>query len=101
MDDDELRRALARDGYTEILTREFAAGVVLPEHSHAWDARLHVLRGEMQLDCGGVSRTLRTGDHCEVPCETLHAEHYGPEGTALLIGRRYGPATGTSTIEKT
>lgn len=60
-DDDELRRALARDGHTEILT----------------------------------------GDHGEVTCDTLHAEPHGLEGTARLIGRRYGPATGTSTIAAT
>jgi quercetin dioxygenase-like cupin family protein len=101
MDVSELRLTLERDGYTEILTREFAAGVVLAEHSHAWDARLHVLRGEMQLDCGDCARTLRAGDHCEVPCGALHAERYGPDGTSLLIGRRYAPPGGTSTIETT
>ena len=28
------------------------------------------------------------GQGCEVPCGTLHAEHYGPAGCTVLVGRR-------------
>jgi quercetin dioxygenase-like cupin family protein len=97
IDEAPLRTALARDGYTEILTREFAADAHLPEHSHVWDARVHVLRGEMQLSREGGTQHLLQGDHCEVPREQLHAERYGPQGTLLLIGRRYLTGTRTQT----
>ena len=89
MDETGFRHALDADGFREVLTREMPPDAVLPEHTHPWDARLFVLQGEMQLERAGGSLRLRSGDHCEIARGLPHAERYGPQGTSLLIGRRY------------
>jgi quercetin dioxygenase-like cupin family protein len=93
MDDTTFRTALARDGFTEVLVRDLPAGQVLADHSHAWDARLLVLAGDMVLTLPDGPSTLTVGQWCEVPMGERHAEHYGSAGTTLLIGRRYPAAT--------
>lgn len=83
------RASLTADGYTEILTREMAPDAVLPDHEHAWDARLMVTTGEMSLTHRGQTVRYTPGQWCEVPVGERHAEVYGPQGCSLLIGRRY------------
>ena len=89
MDETTFRAQLAQDGYTEVLLREWAANTVLPEHQHAFDARLLVLGGEFRLDKAGESLLLGAGQTCEVPRHQPHAEHYGALDVTLLVGRRY------------
>ena len=83
------RAGLAADGFTEVLVRELAADMVLDDHEHAWDARLMVTAGEMQLTHRGATVRYTVGQWCEVPVHERHAEVYGPAGCTLLIGRRY------------
>ena len=89
MDETTFRAQLAQDGYTEVLLREWAANTVLPEHQHAFDARLLVLGGEFRLNKAGESLQLCAGQTCEVPRDQPHAEHYGATDVTLLVGRRY------------
>jgi quercetin dioxygenase-like cupin family protein len=89
MDETGFRLALGNDGFNEVLTRDMPPDAVLPEHTHPWDARLLVLQGEMRLERDGGSLRLCSGDHCEIAQGVPHAEYYGPQGTSLLIGRRY------------
>lgn len=88
MDETTFRDQLAQDGYTEVLVREVPADAALPEHEHAWDARLLVLEGDMHLSRGGQTEHYVQGQRFEVPCGQRHAEAHGPQGTRLLIGRR-------------
>ena len=89
MTETTFRDQLARDGFTEVLVRDWAADQQLPEHSHPFDARLLVLAGDMQLTRAGSAQRFCVGEHCEVPRGQPHAEHYGPQGAQLLVGRRY------------
>jgi len=98
MDTTTFHADLARDGFTEVLQRDFPAHSALAEHHHAWDARLLVLAGELQLARDGGTVRFGVGQWCEVPCGQLHAEHYGAEGTTLLIGRRYPAATAANAV---
>ena len=88
MDETTFRAQLAQDGFSEVLVRELAADAVIPEHQHAWDARLMVLQGELTLDRASGSVRFAAGEHCEVPRGELHVETHGPAGCSLLIGRR-------------
>ena len=83
------RDQLARDGFTEVLVRDWAAGQQLAEHSHPFDARLLVLTGDMLLTRAGSAQRFSVGEQCEVLRGQPHAEHYGPQGAQLLVGRRY------------
>ena len=90
MDETQFRAALAQDGFTEVLVREWAPDLVLAEHEHPFDARLLVLRGGLTLTRPDGPEWLGVGQGCELPRGTLHAEHYGPEGCSVLVGRRRG-----------
>jgi len=92
MDETTFRDQLARDGYTEVLVRDVPAHAALPEHHHAWDARLLVLAGDIRLDHRGRAVTYTAGQTFEVPRDEPHAERHGAQGARLLIGRRYPAA---------
>ena len=55
-------------------------------HAHDFDVRLMVLGGEITLTIGGRPTTYRTGEDCEGPAGTMHAETVGPEGVSTLSG---------------
>lgn len=76
------------DGFEEILDRDWGAGEVLPEHTHPFDARALVIRGDMWLEHGGASRHLQPGDGFELAALTPHAERYGSQGATYRVARR-------------
>lgn len=92
MNETTFREQLARDGYTEVLVRDWAPDLQLAEHSHPFDARLMLLAGALQLTRASGVMQFQPGDCCDVPCGELHAERYGPQGAQVLVGRRHPPA---------
>lgn len=91
MDDEAaLRARLAADGYDEVLTRTLEPHTSNEMHDHPYDARLHILAGELVLGTPGGKTVFRPGDTCEVPRGARHFERYGAAGATLLIGRRRG-----------
>ncbi|MBY0337055.1 MAG: cupin domain-containing protein [Acetobacteraceae bacterium] len=89
MDDRAFEAALRRDGFQEVLRRTLPPGDALPEHHHAWDVRGLVVSGRFRVwgpdgdqDCG-------PGEVFTLPIGQPHEEAAGPEGAALVIGRRY------------
>lgn len=80
-------QALAQ-GFDEVLERTWAPGAVIDTHVHAFAVKALVVRGEMWLTHGGVTRYLRAGDTFELGYEVPHAERYGDEGAAYWVARR-------------
>ena len=76
-------------GFDEVLVRDWQAGQVLALHSHPFEVKALVVRGEFVLECEGSRRTVRAGEGFELPRECLHAEHYGPEGATFWVARRH------------
>jgi quercetin dioxygenase-like cupin family protein len=58
------------------------------DHTHDFDARIMVLAGEITITRDGHARTFHSGDHWLTPAHAVHAELAGPEGVAIIIGRR-------------
>ncbi len=85
---------LRRDGY-RVVNTSVKPNLVVPNHCHDFDARVYVLGGEITITRDNTPVTFRAGQCCEVPAGCMHAEHVGPEGVALLSGRRRadGPLT--------
>ena len=79
--------ALAR-GFDEVLVREWAPGQVAGTHSHPFDVRALVVRGELVLTCNGQEKTVSAGQPFELARGTPHSEHYGPEGATFWVARR-------------
>ncbi len=76
------------DGFQELLDRDWGADEEVPEHTHPFDARALVTRGEMWLAIGGQPRHLRVGDGFDIIAGTPHTERYGAHGATYRVARR-------------
>lgn len=87
MDRETFETGLRRDGY-QIVYGGLRGNETIPEHVHAWHARVFVLGGEITLTRDGKAERFAAGDWCEVAANTPHAEQVGPAGVAYIAGRR-------------
>jgi len=78
---------LKRDGY-DIITNTTPGAKVNPEHSHPFDVRAMVLKGDFSLTRDGRTETFKPGEVFIMPRGCLHYESYGPEGAVILLGRK-------------
>ena len=93
MDRLEFEAELRREGYS-VVNASLTPNMRVGSHSHDFDAKLFVLGGEITITRDNKPETFRAGQCCEVPANTMHAEHVGPEGVAYVSGhRRNGPLT--------
>lgn len=93
MDTAEFQADLRRDGYRAVNT-SVTPNKVTPNHCHDFDAKVLVLGGEITVTCDNTPVTYRAGQCFAVPAGRMHAEQVGPDGVALLSGRRRnGPLT--------
>ena len=89
MDTAQFEANLKADGYTEIETKEHAPRPANGEHGHHFSVRGLVLDGTFIVTQGGREVAYRTGDVFAVPEGELHCEEIGPQGTRILVGRKY------------
>ena len=87
MNQSEFEADLQRQGY-QVFYGGLQAGVVNPDHTHDWDARVMVIDGQITLTRGGKAETFCVGDSCAVAAGEVHAERVGPQGVAYIAGRR-------------
>jgi quercetin dioxygenase-like cupin family protein len=94
MDRLEFETELRRDGF-RVVNASLPPNLKASNHCHDFDARLFVLGGEITITRDNHPETFRAGQCCEVPANSMHAEHVGPEGVAYVSGRRRngGPLT--------
>lgn len=88
MDTASFEAALRRDGYAEILTRDFPADSENPTHTHPFDLRALVLEGEIEIELAGGSRRYGAGEVFELGRDVPHVERIGARGVRFLTGRR-------------
>lgn len=80
---------LRADGYVEIETKAYEPRPANGDHGHHFSVRGLILDGAFTVTVAGVPRCYRPGDIFEVPEGAIHNEAIGPEGTRLLVGRKY------------
>lgn len=78
---------LRREGY-RVVNTSLKPNLLTSNHTHDFDAKSLVLGGEITITCNNSPVTYRAGQCYAVACGTMHVEHVGPEGVALLSGRR-------------
>jgi len=87
MDKAEFEADLRREGY-RIVYSSVKPHLSASNHCHDFDAKSFVLGGEITITCDNKPVTFRAGQCFEVPMGCMHAEQVGPEGVALMSGRR-------------
>jgi quercetin dioxygenase-like cupin family protein len=73
----------ATGGY-EITLQEGEEGAGPPPHSHDWDESFYVLRGQVEIHCGGTWTMLKPGALVHVPRGTVHGYRFGAGGGGML-----------------
>src|SRR4051794_28658547 len=82
---------LRREGY-QVMNTSLTPNQLNPDHTHDFDARIMVLAGEITITRDGHATPYHAGDNWLTPALAVHAELAGPEGVAIIIGRRaYSP----------
>ena len=93
MNREQFTEILTCEGFQEVLTLTQKPDGFVDTHTHAWEVKALVLRGELTLTFGGAQHHYKTGDIFSLPLAEPHAERYGPEGVEFLTGRKYPAAT--------
>jgi quercetin dioxygenase-like cupin family protein len=86
---DEFSEQAMKNGFEEVLVREWKPNQVLETHRHEFKVSALVVQGDFTLVVDGVSRALKVGDRFELPKFKEHSEHYGPEGATFWAARDY------------
>jgi quercetin dioxygenase-like cupin family protein len=85
---EEFEAAVRREGYAEVLTRDYPPNHHAGDHSHPFDARALIVAGDIAISVDGAARHYPTGTIFELPAGTLHQEQVGADGVTYLVGRR-------------
>ena len=92
----EFESAAHAEGYAEVIVREWPPLTLLDTHSHPFDAKALVVRGELWLTVGSgadkptqqFTQYITAGQRFELARDVPHNERYGAEGTTVWVGRR-------------
>lgn len=90
MNKDAFIAALAREGFSELVTVERAPNDGMEMHTHPFEAKALILDGEISIVAGGTESVYRTGSIFHLQAGEPHTERYGPNGVRYLVGRRQG-----------
>ena len=85
----EFEAAARREGYDEVVPRDWPAGAVIETHEHPFAVKALVVAGEMWLTEGETTRHLVAGDAFELDASVPHAERYGAAGATYWAARRH------------
>jgi len=86
---DSFRADALAQGFDEVIVREWAPGQVLDTHTHPFEVKALVVRGEVALTQGESTRVLHAGEGFELTREAPHAERYGADGATFWVARRH------------
>jgi quercetin dioxygenase-like cupin family protein len=76
------------DGFDEVVQKEWAPDLVIEQHTHSFDVRVQVSRGEVNLSLATGTQKIGAGQSFYLARNTEHAEHYGPEGATFWVARK-------------
>ena len=85
----EFEAAARREGYDEVVARDWPADAAVAQHEHPFAVKALVVAGEMWLSVGDSTRHLRPGDTFELAAAVPHAERYGAAGATYWAARRH------------
>lgn len=88
MERNDFLKALSEEGYSEVVTVEREPNGSLDLHTHPFEAKALILKGEIRLRVGDAERIFRPGDIFHLRPNEPHWESYGAEGVTYLAGRK-------------
>ena len=88
MDFDTFSSTMRTQGFDQVVERVWEPFATADDHTHPFDAKAVMVKGEMWLTVNGHTDHLRAGGTFELPAGLLHSERYGPEGATYWVARR-------------
>lgn len=88
MNRDDFTLQLRREGFENFVEVEREANGMIDTHSHPFQSKALILRGEIRLAVAGKEAVYRAGDVFELSNGMEHVEYYGPQGVSYLVGRK-------------
>ena len=85
----EFEAQLKADNFDEIVTLEKPIGYAMGEHTHPFEARALITKGDITLTVNGVSTKYGVGDIFRLPAQTPHHENAAAHGVTYLAGRKH------------
>ncbi|MGQ0620046.1 MAG: cupin domain-containing protein [Panacagrimonas sp.] len=95
MDAKQFQAELERDGFGPAIAGEYAPGLINPDHTHPFEVRGLIVRGEMIISCGGEVQNCGPGDVFVMRLGELHREEVGRVGVVYLYASRAATAGDT------
>lgn len=87
MTQDEFLTLVAADDGSQLAVVTRPASSTVETHTHTFDAKALVLRGELVIAVDGNERLYRPGDVFVLAAGCAHAERYGADGVTYLVAR--------------
>ena len=89
MDFETFKAQKLKEGFDEILVREWDANFQNQPHQHPFDVDALVVSGEFCLSVEGEGdRHLKAGDRFQLGRGITHHESYGPQGAVFWAARK-------------
>jgi len=85
---EEFAAQLSRQGFGPLVEVEREPNGMMDTHSHPFDSKALILKGEIRLIVADAERIYRAGEVFELSNGTEHVEYYGPQGVCYLVGRK-------------
>jgi len=88
VDFDAFAASMKKEGFDQVVERVWEPLATADEHTHTFDAKALVVKGEMWLTVNGQTQHLLPGGTFELTAGLPHSERYGPEGATYCVARR-------------
>lgn len=88
MERDDFLKTLSDEGFSEVVTVEREPHGSIDLHTHPFEAKALILKGEIRLRVGETEQVFRTGEVFHLRQDEPHWETYGSEGVRYLVGRK-------------
>jgi quercetin dioxygenase-like cupin family protein len=88
MDFDSFAASMKTQGFDQVVERVWDPLTFVEEHTHPFDAKAVLVKGEMWLTVNGHTAHLVPGGTFELPAQLPHSERYGPDGATYWVARR-------------
>lgn len=88
MEREDFLKTLSDEGFSEVVTVEREPRGSVDLHTHSFEAKALILKGEIRIRVGETEKTFRAGDIFHLHQNEPHWEAYGAEGVSYLVGRK-------------
>ncbi len=88
MNEKEWETRLRQEGFSHVFVWQDGPNTSYPDHTHPATTAHVILEGEMTLTSEGKSQTIKSGERCDVPANTIHSAQMGSRGCTYMVGER-------------